>query len=368
MKFSFNNPVDIRFGRNVLKNNPGSLSLGKKAFIVTGSSSGRKSGALADAEVELRACDIQYQIFEGIKNNPNVDQCRELAISASEFGADFIIGIGGGSPLDAAKAVAVFSTNPCLTNEKLFMNEFDTPPLPIAAIPTTSGTGSEVTPWSIMTWDEFNSKKSFGNLYTYPKIALLDPSYTDSLPKDVTLFTALDAFSHCFESFLSLKASPYTDAVNLYALSRFSKCMDPLERGELKDIRDDLMLVSLLGGVAISQTGTTMMHAMGYQLTYYYGQPHGKANAIVMPVYLEEAAKYVPDKLTAALSAMGLSRNQLSSFLERNIPADFNIKSNEPAFWGKLAMKQGSVKNLPILVDCDYFTALYERIFKSRIV
>jgi alcohol dehydrogenase class IV len=364
MDFKFNNPVDIRFGRNVVKKNPGSLALGKNAYIVTGSSSGRKSGALADVEAELNSSGIRYQVFEGIQNNPNVNQCRELGRAARALGADFVIGIGGGSPLDAAKAVAVFAANPDLETEKLFLNKFDVRPLPVAAIPTTSGTGSEATPWSIMTWDEFRSKKSFGNLYTYPRIALLDPSYTDSLPIDFTRYTAMDAFQHCFESFLSVKADPMTDALNLYALTQFSRCMGPLESGEVNGIRDELMLISLLGGVTISQTGTTMMHAMGYPLTYYYDVPHGKANSFVLPVYLEETVKYVPEKLNAALKVMNTSLDGLKNYFLRNYPIDFKVKKDELPLWGELTMQQGSVKNLPIPVSADYFRSLYERMFK----
>jgi alcohol dehydrogenase class IV len=364
MDFKFNNPVDIRFGRNAVKNNPGSLALGKNAYIVTGSSSGRRSGALADVEAALNSSGIRYQVFEGIQNNPNVTQCRELGCAARTFGADFVIGIGGGSPLDAAKAVAVFASNPELETEKLFLNRFDVKPLPIAAIPTTSGTGSEATPWSIMTWDEFRSKKSFGNLATYPRIALLDPSYTDSLPIDFTRYTAMDAFQHCFENFLSIKSNPMTDALNLYALAQFSRCMGPLEKGEASGIRDELMLISLLGGVTISQTGTTMMHAMGYPLTYYYGAPHGKANSFVLPVYLEETAKYVPEKLNAALNAMNIGFEELKNYFLRNFPADFKARRDELPLWGELTMQQGSVKNLPVPVSAAYFVSLYERIFK----
>ncbi len=147
MEFNYYLPTRIVFGRGALEKNAATIALGKRAFIVTGKSSGRVSGALGDAIEALEKCGAEYDVFEGIGNNPELEQCYDAGTAARRFKADFIVGIGGGSPLDASKAVAAFAAND-ITPDDIFKNTFENGVLPIFAIPTTSGTGSEVTPWS----------------------------------------------------------------------------------------------------------------------------------------------------------------------------------------------------------------------------
>ena len=137
MNFSFELPTVVRFGRGAVRENAKLLALGKRAFVVTGANSGRKSGALGDALCALSAEGVAYEVYEGIGSNPNVSACRTLGQRARAFGADFIVGIGGGSPLDAAKAIAVFAANE-IDEQRLFQYGYENGVLPIAAIPTTS--------------------------------------------------------------------------------------------------------------------------------------------------------------------------------------------------------------------------------------
>ncbi len=361
MEFSFNIPTRISFGRGAVRENAAALALGKRAFVVTGKSSGRLSGALGDVERALDSIGIPYETYEGIGNNPDVEQCRELGARARAMGADFIIGIGGGSPLDAAKAVAVFAARD-IEPETLFENRYERV-LPIAAVPTTSGTGSEVTQWSVMTWHKIQTKISFGSAATFPRIAFLDPAYTDSLSLPVTRDTAFDAFTHCFESVVSMHASPMTDALNFYALSCFSKLMEPLERGELSSIRDELMLVSLLGGAAIANTGTTLMHAMGYPLTYFKGLPHGRANLFVLPAYLDEAKRYRPERLEAALQALGMGADALLSYVRRSFSFDVAAGAEELTLWAEQTVTKNPQRSTGVPNDAAHIGALYEMLF-----
>lgn len=142
MEFGFRFPTDIHFGRGIVQRNSAALRLGARAFVVTGKRSGRASGALADVIAALTHEKIECSVFEGIGNNPDVEQCRAVGAQARAYHADFIIGIGGGSPLDAAKAVAVFAAND-IPAEQLFTNSYENAVLPIVAVPTTSGTGSD---------------------------------------------------------------------------------------------------------------------------------------------------------------------------------------------------------------------------------
>lgn len=215
-----------------------------------------------------------------------------------------------------------------------------------------------------MTWHTVKTKRSFGSLQTYPCLALLDPTYTDSLPLAITRSTAMDAFTHCFESVISVKASPLTDALSFHALERFGKLMPQLELGDVASLRDELMLISLLGGVAISHTGTTLMHSIAYPLTYFHGTPHGLANAFVLPVYLKELAAYRPERLAAALGALGMSQAELAAYVQRNCPIDFTPDRTMFPLWAEQTAAQGGARNTGTPVDASHFEELYAEIFQ----
>lgn len=347
IKFSFSIPTQIYFARNAISNNSDIFGNYKRAFIVTGKHSGRLSGALDDVIQALTKNQVEYYLFEGIENNPDVVQCHNVGKLARDFKADVIIGIGGGSPLDASKAIAVFAAND-ITCERLFQYGYDNGVLPIIAVPTTSGTGSEVTPWSVMTRHDRQTKLSFGGSLTFPRYAFLDPKYTDALPDRITLDTAMDAFTHCFESIISLKATPITDALNIHALKLFSKCMDAIDRYDFSSIRDELMLVSMLGGITISQTGTTIMHAMGYPLTYFHGIPHGAANSYVLPVYLNTLREFRSDRLDVALDALNMNMAELTEFALRHYSFNIELSDSMIEKYSYQTSLQGSAKNTGI--------------------
>lgn len=361
MGFVFRARANTFFGEDCVKQYAADWMLGKRAYVVTGKTSGRKSGALADVESALQAGGVSYAVFEGIGNNPTLEQCREVAALAREARTDFVIGVGGGSPLDAAKAVAVLAVED-ISTEQLFKNAY-TSALPLVAIPTTSGTGSEVTPWSILTRSDIQTKRSFGNDKTLPAVALLDPAYTKSLSHRITLDTAMDAFTHCFESLMTNKATPVTDAYNYEAIRRFGACLPALERGDLDGIREELMLVSMLGGMSIAHTGTTLMHGMGYPLTYYCGLAHGEANCAVLPAYLDLTARVQPERHQRALQALGMDAASLSAYVRRNIPLTLRITDEQIRHFSEQTMLQNSTRNMPFSPDQSDVQALYKAAF-----
>jgi alcohol dehydrogenase class IV len=176
MQFKFQLATRVFLGTGCIRQNREELlKLGKKAVIITGRNSAKASGALNDIIEILREASLEYHVYDKIENNPTLENVREAGLEAKSFGADFVIGIGGGSPLDAAKAVAVLAVNSIQPSE-LYTNTFENKPLPIAAIPTTAGTGSEVTPYSILNRNDLETKMSFGNEDTFPKIAFMDAS------------------------------------------------------------------------------------------------------------------------------------------------------------------------------------------------
>ena len=362
MQFSFAMPTTVYFGENAVAANASALLLGKHALVVSGKTSGRKSGAIQDVFAALEGLGVRYESAECIGNNPDVEQCKAIGDDARAKGVDFVIGVGGGSPLDAAKAIAVFAAND-ISVERSFEYGYDNGVLPIVAVPTTAGTGSEVTPWAIMTWHKIQAKKTIGGPLTFPKVAFLDLKYTRSLTPEITMSTAIDAFTHCFESVISPKASALTDAVNLEALRHFGGCMQALEAGAFDALREELLLVSMMSGIGIANTGTTLMHAMAYPLTYFKGVPHGAANAMVLPSYLQELQTHRSDRLGVALDALGCSAEELSAYARRNFAISFSVTDEELMLWAQQTSERNPMQTTGVPGDVTHIFEVYKRLF-----
>jgi alcohol dehydrogenase class IV len=315
MQFKFHMPTKAYFGTGCISGNSRELALlGRKALIVTGGHSARVSGALEDICNALTALNIGYTVFDKVENNPSTDTVKAGGAEAKRTGADFIVGIGGGSPLDASKAVAVLAVND-IDPVELFTNKFASKPLPVAAIPTTAGTGSEVTPYCILTRNDLQTKASFGNADTFPSIAFLDPRYTESQPLEVSVNTAVDAFSHCLEGYLGKRRTPASDILALEGIRLFGSCLGDLKSGNISHYgREELLYMSMLGGMVISHTGTTIVHGAGYNLTYFKGIPHGKANGYLMAEYMRYNYDYDRDRIDNVIKL--LQMGNLDDFRE----------------------------------------------------
>ena len=291
------------YGQEVVREAGSSLALGKKALIVTGKSSARLSGALDDV---LAVLPGEHVLFDQVENNPSVETVMQGGALAKKEGCDYVLAIGGGSPLDAAKVMAVLAVNDMHPLE-LYKARWPVRALPIVAIPTTAGTGSEVTQYAVLTIEEEETKKGLGGPDLFPQVAYLDPKYTASLPLNVTRDTAVDALSHLVESYLSKRATAASDLAALQGIALWGTTIPALRQGTIDlATRDALLLASSLGGIAIAQTGTTLVHALGYSLTYYHGMPHGKANGICMKAYLEYTKEVAPERVETVLELLEL--------------------------------------------------------------
>lgn len=247
-------PTKVLIEQDVIKNQKEAWVLEKTALLVTGRRSAVLSGAQAAILAVLEAQGVCAHIFNEVENDPAYDTIEKAAQMARDVKADFIIGIGGGSPVDAAKAIAVLAVNE-LSADALFRHEFKAA-LPIVAVPTTAGTGSEVTPYSVIYRADLKTKVSFGNALTFPRVALLDSKYTETLPPSITIHTAIDAFAHSFEGFLANRATPYSDMIALQAIKLFGEVLGDLKKGEYTaELRAKLLYISLLGGIVNTHTG-----------------------------------------------------------------------------------------------------------------
>lgn len=327
-QFNFFMPAEILSGKDIVKNSENVFSsLGKKCLIVTGKSSAEKCGALADVTSALRKAEIKYSVFNKITENPLTVTCFEGGKAARDFNADFVIGIGGGSPLDAAKAICVYASNSHIVNDGIYTEEVKNPPLPLVLIGTTAGTGSEVSSVSVLTRENGRKQSVSGKNY-YAKYVLADPKYTYSLPASSTVSTALDAFAHAVESyfskkhdFLSRKFSCLAVGETVPFLSKFTNPDFTLTENE----RDSLYYASLYAGFALNKGETCFPHGMGYALTEDYGVPHGMACAVFIPAFLKEAKKGDAEGFAEIIKACGISENELWRLLNTLCKADITI-------------------------------------------
>lgn len=289
-------------------------SFGESCLIVTGGRSARLSGALRQVTKVLSAQGISFTVFSEITQNPTISSCRTGGQAAREQAADFIIGIGGGSPLDAAKAVGIYAANPNFSASDIYKRTIPAKALPVILVGTTAGTGSEVTGVSVLTDDSVGMKRSISGADCYARVSFLNPRFTDSMPLSVTVSTALDAFAHAAEGWFSPKRSEISDAYALLALPKIYRALKEIfASNKLPDIktRDELFYASIYAGLALNITGAAFPHTLGYVLTEDFDVPHGKACAVFMPVLTQRAAKFSPDRLCELLSVLETDEKEL---------------------------------------------------------
>jgi alcohol dehydrogenase class IV len=344
---SFYVPTRIILGRGCIRAHSALFrTLGKRAIIVTGKRSAKMNGSERDVKKALEQHQVSFVIFDGVESNPSVLHCREAAELAKRESVDFVVGIGGGSPLDAAKVTAVLATNG-IDDETLFSNAFSGSPLPVVAVPTTAGTGSEVTPYAIMTNNKIRSKSTVVNDAIFPKVAFLDAAYTESLPGSVTIHTALDALSHAVESYLSARATDISSFIALESMRVMGACLPHLRDSQAIDmkVRDKLLYASLLGGVAIAHTATTALHAMGYSLTYFKNIDHGRANGLLLGEYLKYIFTLDAGKVKTVVEALDFKNiEDLGDIIDELLGERETISEQEIDIFSSIAMK---ARNIP---------------------
>lgn len=296
-------------GENCVKENENIFaSFGRKCLIVTSKTGAIKSGALHDVTASLDRLNISYEVFDEIRENPLVSTVIEGGKKARAFGADFIIGIGGGSPLDGAKAVAICALNPEFDIDGLYNRQIPAKALPVILIGTTSGTGSEVTGVSVLTNDKNMQKKSISGADCYAAVCFCDAKYTHSMNYDITVSTALDAFAHAVEGYFSGR---FNSLANIYAekaipmLYKALKALNESNNEPFDEMREQLFVGSLYAGMELNICGAAFPHTVGYVLTEEFGVPHGKACTAFMPLLLMKAKRGDVEKFHMFLRLVG---------------------------------------------------------------
>ncbi len=336
-------------------------SFGKKALIVTGRNSAKKCGALDDVIKALESNDTAYEIFDEVENNPSM----ETVMKARDFGlksnVDFVIGIGGGSPLDACKAISMMIKNKDKGMEMLYDADYETTYLPTVCIPTTAGTGSEVTPYAILTVHKDKTKRSLPHKI-YPVLALTDSKYTRFMSHENTVNTAIDALAHMLESNLNTNANLYNRAFSEYGLKVWGVSKDSLINASLeeKDF-NNFLNASTIAGMAIAHTGTSLPHGLSYTLTYELNIPHGKAVGIFLPGYLKEYAKNDSQAVKECLNNLDFKdidefKNYIDTVLGK-VSFDQTLLEQDVE---RIMANEKKLKNYPFKITAEELIDFYE--------
>lgn len=352
---------DIFESSNLLK------PLGSKCMIVTGKSSSL-NGSLSDVEKALNNQNIPYVIFNEVEENPSLENVESAALLGISENVDFFIGIGGGSPLDATKAISVLVKNPHLNKNNL-VDGNSYPTYPVVAIPTTAGTGSEVTPYSIVTLHEKETKTSISTRF-FPIYAFLNPKYMESMPLNITLSTALDALSHLVEGYFNTNANYLSDKIAEAGFLSFSECINSLKSSNftLKD-REKLLITSSIAGIVISQTGTSLPHGMGYSITYHKNIPHGFANSVFMGEYLKLCRESMEEKVDKFVKLCSYtSLESLISDINLLTKVDFKVSLEEvESYTSEFLLNDAKLRNHPAPLTKFHIESIFNNSLKNYI-
>ncbi|HCZ07289.1 MAG: hypothetical protein PWP37_71 [Thermotogota bacterium] len=342
-------PTCVHVGEKIVNKKSGIFQeFGRSVFIVTGRRSSKMNGSLDDLTDALGELGLEFSIFDDVEENPSFTTVEKAANECRDFGADLVIGLGGGSPMDAAKAVAILAANPGLSAQELYDSSNYTSALPVIAIPTTAGTGSEVTQYSVLTSHE-GVKAGFASDLAFPRHAMLDPRYTLKMPKDITISTAVDALSHALEGLLAETSNPLSDVLAQDAADKIKRALPKvLEMPDDLRWRQELLLASTEAGMVIAQTGTTLIHAMGYPLTTIKGLKHGIANAVLIVPVLSHISLTEPERVKKVVEVFGSVEN-LRSFLEKVGVYDVKvmISDKEAHDWARRAIESKHIRKTP---------------------
>jgi len=352
----FHNPVDTRFGWDSLLELASITENQTVALVIFPEARGL---GLVDRIQDLLGDRLVY-IVEDVQPNPDVAQLRSTYERFWQEAGDChaVLAVGGGSAIDTAKALIV-GTESGSFDELLALLAAGKPFVParskqLIAVPTTAGTGSEVTPWATL-WDTENQKKYSLHLdCTWPKVAIIDPKLMLTVPASVTVSTGLDALSHALESIWNINANPISDTFAISAIEDILECLPLLHRDlTSKELRSRMALAALKAGMAFSNTKTALAHSISYEMTLRHGLPHGIACSFTLPLVLglawghDEARDRVLQRVFG--NDLGEAQAQLRDFLHSlNVKtefADYGVTAKEAEEMIDFAMQGARGKN-----------------------
>lgn len=303
----FHLATEVRYGEGVAMELGDAIARvgGRRVLVVT--DTGVRKAGIVERLLETVPDQVEREIWDAVHPNPRDSDCLAGAGAARAFAADVIVAIGGGSPIDAAKAVAALATNGGTPADWATPRTLEHDPLPLIAVPTTAGTGSEVTRSSVITDTARQFKLTVKDPRMAPRIALVDPALTYSLPPNITAATGMDVLTHAVEAYTCRRANAFSDAMALHAIRLVSRYLAAAVRdGDDHEARHGLMMASTVAGMAFSNADVAAVHCLAEALGGRYDVPHGIANAIFLPPVFTFNMEADPDRHADIAAALGL--------------------------------------------------------------
>lgn len=377
--FSFELPTRIEYGIDVSSRLSRALRELDFTNIMLVTDKGiQKSGLLDSICKQLDEAHLMCTVFDAVEPNPKDYNVQAGADKAREYEVDCLVAVGGGSPIDCAKAISVAATHKGDIREYADQSKITGDVLPLIAIPTTAGTGSEVTFGAVITDTENHFKFTVKHQKTAPKIALVDPTLTLTKPPALTASTGMDALTHAIEAYTALVAEPLADAAALYAIELIAKYLKTaVFDGQNLESRAGMLLGSLLAGIAFSHSDVAAVHCIAEALGGKYDAPHGVCNAVVLPEVMAYNLESCQERYARVAFAMGLCYENIEEgarkavdavhqlALDVNLPKfqSLGIREEDLEEIARNSAINGSNKDNPRPMDEDDYLCILKRLW-----
>lgn len=373
MDFSYHMPADLRFGRG-LADKIGDICKeisGENVLVVTGTGSTKRSGLLDRVLASLKAAGLGAAVFDKVTQNPLTTTVYEGVELAKAEGCGVILGVGGGSIMDAAKAIAFCTVNAGDVSDYIFGKKQGAGALPIVLLPTTCGTGSEGNQIAVLTNPETKDKKALYTMQVMPRVSVIDPDVMTTMPKSVLSSVGFDAFTHSLEAYTSKKANPITDAQALLGMQLLADDLPKLVSGEGGAAEwEAVSLAATLGGMVIGAAGVSAAHGMEHPASGLKNIVHGRGLAALTPPIVERLASADPEKFARVSVLLGGSgAEDCAESIRRFLKAidlsvklsDLGITAEDVPWMTENCMKIsiGNLKNAPVTFSREEVEQIY---------
>ncbi|MGE7664692.1 iron-containing alcohol dehydrogenase [Ureibacillus composti] len=330
MSFSYYLPTRVESG-NRISEKTGELirNLDVSSVLVVTDKGVRGAGIIDGIIKSIDNADLNYEIYDEVEPNPSAETIHRGTEILKRNNFETVLAVGGGSSIDTAKGIAAMATNPGYIFDYEGVGKLKNPPLPIIAIPTTAGTGSEVTNSTVVTNKETSFKLGVLSPLLFPNIAILDPSLTMGLPQEITAATGMDALTHAIESYTSKSANPVSQALAIQAIKMIGNNLtSSYFVGTDLESRENMLVASLLAGAAFSQSRLGNVHAISHTFGGVFNIPHGIANAALLPFVMKFNLPACAEQYREIAIALGRNVSGLSSLEAANAAIETVIEMN----------------------------------------
>ena len=375
MEFNYNLPVNIIFGCGKIKElGKETAKYGKKAIIVTGRRSSKESGLLEKSVNLLAEEGVNGVIFNQVAKNPLVSTVHEGAEIARKENCDVVVALGGGSIMDAAKAIALMAVNEGSAVDYMYKKRTSDKALPIILVPTTSGTGSEGNCYAVLTDEETNDKKSIRTPAIYGKVSIVDPELMVTMPKRVRAAVIFDALAHSMESYVTKIGTPISDAYALYAMELIAENAEEAVNGDDSNMAvwENITLASTLAGMAIGASSCALPHGMEHPASGIKNIVHGEGLAALTPAIIDASWEGNPEKYAVISVILGGETaldcaDRVREFLKKIdldvTLSDLGIEEGDIDWMADNIFKvsPGNVKNHPVEFSKEELKEIYRK-------